>query len=235
MSEARAVAKQREAVGRPPDVFLWSKMGRWTQRIDSIIRRKELERRAKSGEFWWGIGERAAPNRVSRMWEKARSRNVCFTKTLKPWQGRNSGTVLVWSHYWDGNVLRPIPSNTVMTSFEYERYFALVCGSNSPLVGRRNRGTIFSGQYENLLTGSRRFGQQSTFPVRRVSDDEVGPEYPVEFRARLRSPYCVELECSRPLTHHEIRLLRAVSEPGRTVDDWRGFAARIRAKDKKLA
>jgi len=227
-------ADHRPVIGNLPDVFLWSKIGIETQGIDPIVRRKELERRSGNGEFWWGIGEKAAPVRVSRMYEKAQSRVVCFTKTRNPARGRSSGTVVVWSHYFDRNILHQIPRNVVITSFKYERYFSLVCRTGSPLVKRRDRGAIYSGQYENLLTGNRNFGQLTTFPVSRFADEEVGIPYPIEFRARLRPPHCVELKYWRRLTKDEIHMLNEVSELGRTVPDWLEFAARIRAKDRQL-
>ena len=237
MSKARAVGKQREAVGPPPPPPTYFFGTRWGSRRSKLIRSSDGRSWSdgRAGSFGGASARGLCRSAFHVCGRKHGAAPSCFTKTLNPAQGRSSGTVLVRSHYQDGNVLRPIPPDAVIASFEYERYFALVCGSNSPLVRRRNRGTIFSRQYEHLLTGKRGFGQLTTFPVRRVSDDEVGPEYPVEFRARLRQPYCAELKCSRPLTRHEQRLLDAVSVPGRTVADWCRFAARIRAKDKKIA
>ena len=41
-----------------PDRFVWTKIqAEAGEPIQNILRRKELERRAGNGLFWWGIGE----------------------------------------------------------------------------------------------------------------------------------------------------------------------------------
>jgi len=45
-----------------PDQFVWTKMQTNAgESLENIIRRKELERKAGNGIFWWGVGESKGP------------------------------------------------------------------------------------------------------------------------------------------------------------------------------
>lgn len=205
-----------------PDVFMWQKMGPDAKEgADAIIRRKDLER--QFGAFWWGVGEKAVPTHVESMWALARGRQVCFTKA-RSGAKKGSDKILLWSH-------PEMPPHVVVSSHDYSRYFALVCRCKSSLTRIRSRDLIYSDHYEHLTTGGRNFGQQSTFPVKRVSSHASTSEpYLVEFRAQLCAPYCVELSKPRELTRRERNELSLMGGQGVTKEEWQEFALKLKSK-----
>jgi hypothetical protein len=219
-----------------PSTFIWTKIGRDSdQAVEAILRRKELERRAGSGEFWWGIGEWPALSSVRKAW-RVGTRDVLATKPLTPGKKGTANPILTWAYYDDGCQIGRIPLHVVVTSREQESYYALVCNAGTDLTRSDSQDELRASNYKHLTSGKRVSPslRQTTFPVKKVGSAKNGRTYKVAFRACLRKP-CVQLFGRRKLSQEEVDRLHNVSEDGVGVDAWLEFASAVRGKDKPLA
>ncbi|MBN9669482.1 hypothetical protein [Roseibium aggregatum] len=120
------------------------------QPLEEIIARKEKERQAGSGLFFWGVGN--APALISK--KLARDQvpvQVIFSvmKSKPKREDTSPSEIVRWQNYVDFNgSIRPIPSHTVVTSKgrsasgPKRSHYALMCFSETPLKLRRD-GAFF--------------------------------------------------------------------------------------------
>ncbi len=199
----------RTAVSALPDVFVWTRFGTEAgEPIQRILERKEAERRANDGLFFWGIGNAIAPA-VRELLAFTQDPEVLFS----PIRSRprtvdvEPDAVVEWRCAEDlTGRLVDIPDDIVVTSrWEPERpevpHYALVCFSPKPLRSG-DLGCVRMGQLRNLRSGLPVGPSQVTAVVRhdQCFDGSLGTEYPVALRARLASPYYVRLHAPLKLT-----------------------------------
>lgn len=184
-----------------PSVFCWTKFGTEAgEPIDSIVARKEAERQANGGIFYWGIGNSIAPGVIEAL-RRGIAPEVLFSPIkTKPrhidvsppfvvrWRG---GVTLLGEHFELPDVVR-VTSASTRTS-----HYALVCDSAAPLrLGEL--GHIDAGSLRNIGSGRRLGASQITSVVERSGLPE-GRIYTVALRARLVEPYFVRLTNPEPV------------------------------------
>lgn len=165
--------------------------------IESIIRRKEAERLANDGVFYWGIGNSVAPGigalvecaalpevLFSPIKSKARPVDVAPRQVIR-WRG---AITLAGEHM-------VIPDAVRITSGRPSRsHYALVCSSGVPLEFK-DLGRLHFSELRNLISGRPLGSSQVTVVVSRElrGKPSNGAGYVVALRARLVEPYFVRL------------------------------------------
>ena len=233
------------------DAFCWTRMGDYSgQPARLVVKRKELERQANDGVFWWGFGE--PPNRVGE---------VCRTICLLIDAGVTPRVRFSWSRAaeraaenqldifeqkdppdarWVFRQFVPmcgqgeqksIPKNVIMTrAVNQPPYFALVCRSTEPLEEKR-LSHIDLRKVMNLRPDGQRVGQLANQQITAVLVPRDNPQarlkpFRVVFEAELVEPYCVDLLDPKELHKDHIRELDDVSVSG-VVDRSLRFVKRV--------
>ena len=196
-----------------PRAFCWQRIGPYSEQTTNlVVYRKNLERLAGGGVYWWGHGIRGIcesidPHLIIALKRSKYPPRVLFSpmKKEEPDQIARGRRIFFEAETKDGTRYE-LPPHVIMTRNLDEKppYFALVCSSSEPLnpvpVGiieniyvRDYRSLRKTGKpSERNLKGA---GQRTTMVIegsgskRRLADDG----YPVLFQADLIKPYCVEL------------------------------------------
>jgi len=193
------MVSRSELASHQVQTFVWTKMGVESgEGLAQIIQRKETERAAGRGIFWWGIGSSLGPAVRECAQQQGGALPVLFSAML----GRakhvdsNPGSVWKWTAWenFDGRTY-DVPRHVTVISRGAEtkdRHYALVCFSEEPL-GLRKGGKRFNPNLCRTLSG--KIPGQSQ--VTALLQGEVGghPDGPYEicFRAKLIEPWAVKL------------------------------------------
>ncbi|MBY3413130.1 hypothetical protein V7796_12405 [Rhizobium laguerreae] len=233
MDEIVEVAAEAPAVSASPRFVCWTKMqAEAGQDLFDIFRRKEYERKAGDGVFFWGIG---SPLDFSRLGSSDRVDLVFSTMLSAPKsEDKNPESVLVWRKYLTANGREvDLPPHALLMSRATtklgpkKRHYALVCYSERELT-LSDEGEFDPAVYRNAGPNGGRVGfSQVTSLLERTAETETPSRYRINFRAELRRPFLVKL-CDPVLLEPEDR---------RRVDDhrasgsgsWLRFATQIRA------
>jgi hypothetical protein len=201
---------------RVPDCFVWTKFGTEAgQSIVEILRRKEDERKANEGVFYWGIGNAIGPS-VVELLRRLNSPDVLFSpiKSAPRRQDVAPESVVAWTTAFglDGEPYALPPRSLVTSRFnaDRQRHYALVCRSDTPfeeLITPSSRlDKVQLSELRNILSGRPLGGSQVTAVVMRESLNSVrGPEYDISFKATLVPPYLIHLSDPRPITNYDAR------------------------------
>ncbi|HEY4217894.1 MAG TPA: hypothetical protein VGM67_12205 [Gemmatimonadaceae bacterium] len=206
-----------------------------------IVRRKDLERTAGRGLFFWGIGSSLGDS-LNTLVHQGPPPVVLFSIMRTPPKKTDSAPagVLLWTNFIDAaGRSQPLPPHTLITSRsttgtgDKTRHYALVCHSDTRLRLER-LGELNASHLWNLGSATTRVGSSQVTAVVEhgalYSDDVpgAGPFYEVNMRARLAVPYFVRL--SRPLLlPQEARFnLTRHMDPTFVENDWMAHVHRIR-------
>ena len=194
-----------------PEHFCWTRFGSEAgQSIEQIFARKEQERIANGGVFFWGIGNAIGPSMLALV-QRTSSPEVLFSpiRSAARRQDAMPSRVVAWT---EGRTLGgeeyKLPQQSLITSrLDVERprskHYALVCYSECPLAIGISGEQIHFGKVRNLLT-SRLVGASQVTSVVCLS---VGSSrtnaltYDVALRSRLAPPYFIELRAPVPLAN----------------------------------
>lgn len=220
-----------------PSAFVWTKIQADSgERIEGILYRKEIERQAGDGVFWWGIGE-SKRQAIDLLLKKEPSPAVLFSLMRSRPHPRDSNPdgVLLWNTYLTGKRELPLPPHVIVTSRAHakdgrpkSRYHALVCKSRSSIL-RKKGGTLDAGTLRNIGERGRPVGpSQVTAAVELSEPTGTSMQYEITARATLASPYVAALSCPRELSAAERRLLRELAKEAHGRDDWNTVARRLR-------
>jgi hypothetical protein len=185
--------------------FCWTRFGtEASEGIEAIIERKEAERQANNGQFFWGIGNAIGPS-VRELVRREPSAQVLFSPIKsKPRAFDTSPPVVVrWQvgvgldgERWQFPDTVRITSGLDPTK-PVRPHYALVCFSSEPLRLIAGGGEITVQSLRNLVSGNPIGASQVTAVVRRNSEPEAVEKavfkYPVALQAQLVAPYFVEL------------------------------------------
>lgn len=195
-----------------PVAFCWSKIGTEAgEGVDSILERKEAERRRGGGTFLWGIGNSIGPS-VASLLEVDSRPTVLFSPMRSAAAPRDiqPDVVVTWQSAlaFDGGTFDMPAGATVTSSLgTRRRHYALVCHRDESLLEYDSGLWIDDRRLRNLRTGTPVGSSQVTSVVCTIdTPDDPEPRYGVAFRAHLQAPYLLVLE--DPLT------LRDVSDAG---------------------
>jgi len=192
------------AQDRLPSAFCWTRFGTEAgETIDAILSRKERERRANGGVFFWGIGNSVAPG-LHELLNRCERPQVLFSPIKGPPRIADVAPPAVVD--WRGGKTLggedfDLPAGARVTSRASGRrpggHYALVCSTERPLV-IADLGDLDFLALRNLVSGNPLGVSQVTAVVSRGESD-AGAElsYPVALRAALVWPYFVRLTTPR--------------------------------------
>lgn len=186
-----------------PDAFCWTRFGTEAgEPIDRILERKENERLANGGLFYWGIGNSVAPG-IAELLRRCSRPEVLFSpiKSRPRQLDVTPPSVVMWTRAegLSGETF-DLPQTVRVTSRSSHRapvaaHYALVCRSEQPLEMSDLGRLPFRG-VRNLVSGRAMGSSQVTAVVSLVDEHlAAGLEYTVAFRTSLAPPYFVRLRC----------------------------------------
>lgn len=190
--------------------FCWTRFGPEAgESFDHILARKNLEREACDGVFYWGIGSSVAPA-LRALVAIEEAPEVLFSPISSAPRSVDVSPshVVRWSTgvgLMGGGVDLP-PGACVTSRWSPGRpgapRYALVCQSHVALV-LGDHGELDFSMLQNLCSGAPIGASQVTAVVRRQHEDvhqaAVGRIYRVAMRARLVFPYLVRLSSPAPV------------------------------------
>ena len=232
---------RRHASEPPPTVedlrghVCWSRMqSEAGQGLETIIARKELERRTGDGLFLWGVGNPPSTS-ISALARIGSRIPVVFSimKSRPKAIDVAPARTFAWRRYFDasGNE-RPLPPNAVVTSRAdsaggaKRAHYALMCFSNEPLT--LSRGTPFDvSAYRNAGgTGAPVGASQVTALLQRVTQPAATSDYEINLSAWLTGGYWVRLSDPVEIPAELSARLDQSGDLGQ--QGWLGLAARLR-------
>jgi len=201
---ADRIADQHAAANLPlrDEYVCWSRMQTEAgQPLESIIDRKERERRLGYGLFFWGVGN--APPAITKSLARAGVpvRAVFSVMKSKPKAIDVAPTrTVVWRRYVDvSGADRPVPPHVLVTSRGDSAtgpkrvHYALTCRSDAPLAPRRDL-RFDPAAFRNAGGNGAPVGaSQVTALLRRVETDHEGGGYEENLTAWLTGSYWVRL------------------------------------------
>ena len=207
------------------------------QQLEKIIERKEAERLAGRGVFFWGIGNPLG-GKVTALGRRTSRPKILFSvMRSKPKRADAApAQVLLWNFsVGPRGTIEPLPEHVVVVSRgahegkEKAAHYALVCHSPEPLE-LRPLGSFDPSGFRNLGSSNPRVGASQVTAVleRHVAAAAEGL-YEINMVAELVPPYFVRLAGAVPLTPDERSLLdRAAGAHGQDAARWLGFARHLR-------
>ncbi|MCS3761589.1 hypothetical protein [Bradyrhizobium centrosematis] len=216
------------------ELVCWSRMqSEAGQTLTQIVERKERERLAGKGLFFWGVGN-APSSSISTLARMLTPVSVVFSIMKgKPKQIDTSPIrTLVWRRYVDlFGMEHDLPEHVLITSrgetksASKKRHYALMCHREMPL--EIQHGHIFDASaYRNVSSAGGPVGSsQVTALLRRVSKPSGSSGYEINLTARLTGSYWVRLSSPTLLTDDKARLLADRVQ----LEDWSSLVAKLRS------
>lgn len=222
------------------ETVCWTRMHAESgQDIRSIVARKELERRAGNGLFFWGVGN--PPSRaVAKLVTDGKDIDVVFSLMKSRPQARDvtpSG-VLAWQTYFDRHGVEHLLPPYVLVTSRMESgleartvHYALMCWSSEELR-LDEREPFDPSAYRNIGdTGGPIGSSQVTALVVRTRAESTVSDYRVNFRAKLTGSYWVRL--SRPCVLGETSWMALGAATARAseieIGEWVELVSKIRS------
>jgi len=194
-----------------PESFCWTRFGTEAgQSADQIFARKEQERLANGGLFFWGIGNAIGPS-IAELVRVLDNPEVLFSpiRSAPRRDDAAPAAVAAWS---EATTMAGEPYTLSAQSLITSRldpitprdvHYALVCYSDRPLLSAVSEGKIIFGRLRNLLTKRPVGASQVTAVVQYdKTANETGAAYDVSFKAVLVPPYFIRLRRPIPLPQH---------------------------------
>lgn len=233
-------AKHHSTLPERQELVCWTRMqSEAGQRLEDIVLRKELERRAGSGVFFWGVGN--APAVATSTYARLR---VPVKVVFSIMKGRprvvdaSPRSIMVWRRYIDmAGVERELPSQALITSRaetgagQKRRHYALMCYSARPL--RIERGVGFDpAAYRNVGSNGGPVGaSQVTALLQRVASAAPG-DYEENLTAELVGSYWVRLTDPVVLDAKEASRVDQAAAASST-QEWLRLVSKLRATHRK--
>jgi hypothetical protein len=187
--------------GALPIAFCWTRFGPEAgESFSDILDRKNAERQAGSGVFYWGIGSAVGPA-LEALVQGVDEPEVLFSPIASAPRrvDVSPGHVVRWSagEGLSGDPMVLPEHATVTSRWDPERpsaaRYALVCRSDEPLR-LDNHGELRFGSLRNLRSGAPIGASQVTAVVRQdQTRADCGRAYRVALRASLVRPYVLRL------------------------------------------
>ena len=166
------------------------------QGLAHIVARKEAERRAGKGIFFWGVGNPPAVAAAALARMKATVPLYFSVMKSKPKvHDVAPARVVAWRRFHDSEgIIRELPAHVLVTSRASTRgcHYALICYSEEPL-GLGNLGSFDTADWRNFGgTGAQIGSSQVTALLRRIACSGSG-DYRIAMKAHLTGGYWVKL------------------------------------------
>lgn len=183
-------------INRPlPEVFCWTRFGTEAgEAVERIIQRKERDRLANAGVFFWGIGNPIG-TAISELLAASTRPEVLFSPMLGgPREvDSNPEQVVAWTvgETPTGRLIELPEAIRVTSHGERRVHYALVCASDEPLK-LADLGRLQLQSLRNLRSGKPVGASQVTAVVRDLGTEGIG-QYLVAMRAWLVPPFFLRL------------------------------------------
>jgi len=222
-----------------PAAFCWTKMqAEAGQPLETILWRKELERAAGGGLFFWGVGT-SLGHKLLEFVQSVPSPKVVFSTMKsqpKPEDAAPAG-VLLWMAYVDAyGCVRPLPEHVIVLSRAATatrvktRHYALACRSIDSLQVR-NAGQMPVRHFRNRGSAKARIGaSQVTAIVEHTPTSEPGAVYDIDLVVDLAEPYFVQLAQPVLLPPVERRRIESVMETVPNPQQWIDFVHSLKRR-----
>ena len=219
----------------PTAYVCWSRMqAEAGQALDLIVARKELERQAGDGIFFWGVGN-APSTAIKALARTSVPVQVVFSvmKSRPKATDAAPSRVVAWRRFVDAHgAERPLPEHALVTSRgdsdggPKRAHYALVCYSAAPLA--LVRGQPFDHKaFRNVGgTGAPVGPSQVTALLRRVQEDSPA-DYEVNLSACLTGSYWVRLTDPVELDVAKLAKLSSIGEG--SLQHWPRTVGEIRS------
>lgn len=206
------------------------------QSLETILRRKEIERAAGAGDFLWGVGNSVGV-KLSQMLSRVPQPKVLFSvmKAKPKLEDSSPSEVVCWTSYVDlwGNKRELPPHALVLSRAVTKRgakthHYALVCRSERSLE-LHTRANLELGHFRNLGSSTPRIGaSQVTAIIEHVAHSSEGPEYGVDLVADLVFPYFVRLVEPVPVPNRARQALNEIVNRPISILQWFEFLSELR-------
>lgn len=236
----------REPVGRSlrqihqpiSEIVCWTRMqAEAGQPLSDIVARKEAERAAGGGVFFWGVGN--PPSRaLGGVRNGGKDVDVVFSVMKSKAKPQDSAPreILVWNSYIDGNGnLQDLPDASLVTSRAFTvskaklAHYALICVSGEPLV-LGDYGPFDPTAYRNVSDEAGAIGSsQVTALVRRTAPEVSDAAYRINLRARLAGSYWVRLANPSILSSEARAKVHSLESEVPAGDKWTDLVSDIRS------
>lgn len=226
-----------------PNLVCWSRMqAEAGQGLGDIIARKEVERRAGNGLFFWGVGN--APARMTPVLARVGTEiEAVFSVMLsKPKSGDvRPDLVVAWRKFVDlnGNV-REVPDHVLVTSRadlsgQRRRHYALTCRSEHPLA-LDDLGPFDPTRFRNVGGAGARVGASQVTALLVSSEEEASGDarYRANLRATLVDSFWVKLVDPVLVEASERSAIGSVNATTDT-ETWLELTGRVRGGSKLMA
>ncbi len=221
------------------DFVCWSRMqSEAGQELSAILQRKENERVAGNGEFFWGVGN--APSRlISALSRLKRDIPMYFSimKSKPKLVDSAPSSVVIWRRFIDLNgEEKPLPPSALVTSrgnsgsgSQKTKHFALICRSDRRLeleYGRPFNHHMYrnAGLNGGLIGAS----QVTALLTRDMSVTNTTAQYEINLEAMLTGSYWVRLTDPSPLSESQIALYNCAGKI--SASDWNEFVSDLRQR-----
>jgi len=211
------------------------------QALDAIVARKELERSAGEGIFFWGVGNApsVAISALARLREPV---PVVFSimKSKPKKVDVAPSRVVAWRRYFDAEgAERDLPASAIVTSRgdsaggAKRAHYALMCRSGEPLALRR--GEVFDvSAYRNAGGKGAPVGaSQVTALLRQITQPSGNSDYEANLRAQLEGSYWVRLSDPVEVPLHLQERLNGAEKL--SIEEWLELAREIRGQASEPA
>jgi hypothetical protein len=191
------------ATSKLPEVFCWTKIqAEAGQSLDLILHRKEMERVAGAGLFFWGVGTSLA-RKFFELLKLVSQPNVLFSVMKSKPKPRDISPEMIylWTSYVDLlGQRRSLPDPALVLSRASTevglktRHYALACYSEGRL-GLQSCGKMQLGHFRNLGSTNPRIGSsQVTAVIEHLTQERgEGPLYGIDLVTGLADPFFVQL------------------------------------------
>lgn len=222
-----------------PEVFCWTKMqAEAGQSLELILARKELERAAGNGLFFWGVGTSLGRRLFALLKLVPRPKVVFSIMRAKPKpKDALPDAVALWASYTDAlGRTRRLPSHALVLSRASTKsgpkrhHYALACHSEHS-VRLQPAGSLQLGHFRNWGSDNPRIGSsQVTAIIEHRPAVEEGPRYGLDVVAELADPYFVRLEEPVLVPSKERELLDSLVNRSKDPADWNEIVSGVRQR-----
>lgn len=215
------------------EIICWSRMQAESgQGLQRIVARKERERQAGKGLFFWGVGN--APSTVTRALAKTETPIPVIFSTMKSRPKKvdtNPSAISVWETYFDHDgIERPLPRHALITSKAHtnsgpkKRHYALMCFSKETL--KLSTGIGFDpSAYRNCGANEGKIGPSQVTALVKKKFPMGTSQYEANLSAQLTGSYWVKL--GRP-TQLNNQMRDAIEQGPSSHQSWVDFVSGIR-------
>lgn len=221
------------------DYVCWTRMqSEAGQELCKILQRKDNERAAGDGIFFWGVGN--APSKLIPAISRSKLAVPMYFSIMKSKPklvDSAPSSVVIWRRFIDANgIERPLPSSALVTSRGNSgsgalktKHFALICHADEKL-GLTHGVPFHHHMYRNAGQNGGQIGaSQVTALLSRDNSASLSTaQYEINLKAKLAGSYWVRLTDPLPLSESQITLYNKADETN--ASDWIELVSDLRQR-----